>query len=145
MDSEIISVLETFIPREEGFVAFPFWDFKQWTWGYGTAAGFNERLKPKGTITRDQAMKDLIANFTKDYYLLAPKITVNLNANQWAAYLDFSFNEGIGNAENLLSDINSNSPNLEHHIKEYIYAGGKINDGLVARRNREWILWNTPI
>ena len=143
MDSEIVSTLSSFIQRVEGFSATPYFDNKQWSWGYGTATGFNERVKPKGTITRDQALQDAIAHFTKDYYLLAPKVTVNLNANQWAAYLSFSYNEGIGNAENLLSDINSNSPNLEHHFKEYIYSAGAINQDLVARRNLEWNLWQS--
>lgn len=145
MDAAIITSLETLIPEEEGFSETPYWDIRQWTWGYGTAAGFNERVKPSGSITREKAMTDLIADFTKDYYLLAPKVTINLNANQWCAFLDFSFNEGIGNAENLLNDINSNSPNLEHHIKEYIYAGGVINSDLVVRRNKEWVIWNTPV
>lgn len=143
MESGIITILETFIPEVEGFSSNPYWDNKQWSWGYGTAAGFNERVKPKGTISREQAMKDAIAHFTKDYYLLAPKVAINLNPNQWAAYLSFSYNEGVGNAENLLADINNNSTNLEHHFKEYVYSAGKINTDLVDRRNKEWQLWNT--
>ena len=137
------SILATFLPKVEGFIAYPKWDYKQWSWGYGTAAGFDKNNKPAGTITKEKALIDALAHSKNDYNILSTKITRPLTESNWATLLSFSYNEGTGNAENLVSDINSNSSNLEHHFKEYVYAGGKINTDLVDRRNKEWNLWNS--
>ena len=136
-------ILSTFIPKVEGFTSRPQWDYKQWSWGYGTAAGFNKNKKPTGTITKVKALSDAMVELKSAYSYLLPKITRILTESQWAALLSFSYNEGVGNADNLLSDINTNSANLESHVKKYIYAGGKINPDLVDRRNKEWNLWNS--
>lgn len=143
MDSGITSILSTFIPEVEGFLPTAKWDNKQWSIGYGTAAGFDKTKRPLKTITRDEALQAAITHFTKDYYLLAPKIHVNLNSNQWCAILSFSYNEGIGNAENLIDDINKESINLESHFKRYVYANGEKLDDLIIRRNKEWNLWSS--
>jgi len=137
------SILSVFLPEVEGFIPYPRWDYKQWSWGYGTAAGFDKNKKPSGSITKKKALADALEHSKSDYTTLLPKITKSLTESQWAALLSFSYNEGVGNAENLISDINSNSANLEHHFKRYIFAGGNVNSDLVDRRNKEWNLWNS--
>lgn len=137
------SILETFLPQVEGFIAYPKWDYKQWSWGYGTAAGFDKNKKPAGSITKQQAIIDAIAHSKSDYAILSKRISRVLTEGNWAALLSFSYNEGIGSAENLIADINSNSANLEHHFKKYVFAGSVKNPDLVARRNNEWNLWNS--
>lgn len=133
----VIRKLGTFIPSVESFSATPYWDVSRYSWGYGTAAP-----GPNGTITRAKAFTDMVAHLINDYYYLSPKITRKLTVNQWAALLSFSYNEGPGNADNLVDDINAGSDIiLEPHWKQYIYAGGSINSNLVARRNKEWALW----
>lgn len=137
------TILKEFIPQEEGFLSHPKWDNKQWSWGYGTAAGFDRTKKPEGTITREKAWSDALAYLKHDYDRLISKIHVELTDNQWAALLSFAYNEGIGNANNLIADINSKSSNLETHIKKYIYSAGVKSNNLIGRRNREWELWTS--
>jgi GH24 family phage-related lysozyme (muramidase) len=125
----------------EGFSPVPYWDVSRWSWGYGTPAP-----GPDGTITKAEAMADLQTHAQDDYDNLAPRITRTLTANQWAAYLSFSYNLGVGNAYNLVDDINSGDDTaLEIHWKKYIYAGGVVNSDLVARRAKEWSLWSQNI
>jgi len=135
----IKTVLSSFLPSVEGFSSTPYWDVSRWSWGYGTAAPGST-----GTITRSQAMSDLLTHVATDYAYLAPLVTKKLNANQWAAYLSFSYNLGTGNADNLLDNINSGDQDaLGQQWAKYIYSGGSVNSDLVARRSKEWALWNT--
>jgi lysozyme len=141
----LIKNLTSFLPPLEGFSATPYWDVRQWTWGYGTrvpGSTDNPNVKPPGTITPAKALDDLLAHTQNDLMELLPLVVPRLNANKWTAFLSFSYNEGIGNAKNLLPNINSgNDTLLELQWKKYIYADGKINTTLVARRNAEWALW----
>lgn len=140
----ITEVLETFIPSVEGFSAVPYWDVKQWTWGYGTAAGFDPNKKPTGTITRAQAFDDMIQHLQKDFSYLFPLVKRQLNPNQWAALLSFSYNLGPGNADNLLPNINSgNDAALFTQWRKYNKAGGVVNENLKQRREKEIALWLT--
>jgi lysozyme len=127
------------IAQFEGFRANPYWDVSRYSWGYGTPAP-----GPTGTITPDQGMQDLIAHSTDDYNALAPYISRDLSIGQWSALLSFAYNEGPGNpgAGALINDINAdNDAILETHWKKYVYAGGKVDSGLVERRNAEWNVW----
>jgi len=139
------TVLSKFLPTWEGFSATPYWDHQQWSWGYGTkvpGSGLDPRANPGGTITRAQAMIDAVAHIEKDYGDLKRLITVPLSANQWAALLSFSYNLGVGNADNLVANINTNNMvALQAQWKSYIYASGVILQQLVDRRAAEWALW----
>lgn len=135
--SQILQVTDWLIPQFEQFKSSPYWDVSRWSWGYGTQAP-----GPTGIITRDQALQDMRTVVNDNYNYLSEVITRPLNANQWGALMSFTYNEGEGNGDNLVDDINAgNDAVLEPHWKKYIYAGGKINSDLVARRNSEWQLW----
>lgn len=145
--TSIAGPLSNFLKTWEGFSATPYWDKKQWSWGYGTRVpgSVNDpNVKPAGTITREQAFQQMQAHFIDDLAYLAPLLTINLTPNQWTAYLSFSYNLGPGNADNLLPNINGqNRDALGVQWNKYIYAGGVIDPDLVARRKAEWQLWNT--
>lgn len=140
LKSRIITILSDFIPSEEGFSAKPYWDVSRWSWGYGTAApGQNA-----GTISRERALADSITYLMRDYEDLGGRITRTLTANQWAAYLSFAYNLGIGNAYKIADEINRGDDSaLEREWKKYVYSGGEINPTLVRRRLREWELWKS--
>jgi GH24 family phage-related lysozyme (muramidase) len=128
-----------FIIGFEGFVDHPYLDAGVYSWGYGTRAP-----GATGTIDRETAMTALLEHVQIDYDYLRPLVIRTLTQNQWTALLDFSYNEGSGNADNLIDDINNgNDDILETHWKKYIYASGSINDDLVNRRNAEWQLWQS--
>lgn len=136
--------LKIFLPSVEGFSAYPVWDYKQWSWGYGTAAGFDQNKKPAGTITKERAWQDSLKLINQHYNYLKPLIKVPLNANQWAALLSFSYNLGSGNADNLVANINSgNEAALFTQWRKYVKAGGVRNQGLVNRREKEIALWKS--
>lgn len=133
----ILSVTDTIIPQFEGFSSVPYWDVSRYSWGYGTPAP-----GPVGTISMEQALTDANNVIRDNYQYLLPKITRNLNANQWAALLSFAYNEGEGNADNLIDDINAGDDSvLEIHWKKYIYANHIIDQDLVDRRSKEWQIW----
>lgn len=135
-------ILKSFLPSVEGFSAKPIWDFKQWSWGYGTAAGYDKNNKPLGTITKEQAWIEALKVITKNYNYLKPLIQVNLTGNQWAALLSFAYNLGPGNAKNLVPNINKqDTAALVAQWRRYINAGGIPNQGLKNRREKEIALW----
>jgi GH24 family phage-related lysozyme (muramidase) len=143
--SAIKDSLAKVLPSLEGFSASPYWDINRWSWGYGTRVPGsidNATIKPQGSITKEKAFADMVAYYQNDLMELLPLVKVPLKPNQWAAYLLFSYNTGLGNAKNLLANINAqDSAALKVQWGKYIYAGGVINDNLVARRAKEWQLW----
>ena len=129
--------LASFIPSVEGFSSTPYWDVNRYSWGYGTAAPGST-----GTITRDKAFSDMLSHLMADYSTLSKEVTRSLNINQWTALLSFSYNLGVGNADNLLPNINAgNDAALQYQWNQYIHAGGQVNSNLVTRRQKEWALW----
>jgi lysozyme len=142
-------ILKTFLPPWEGFSATPYWDYKQWSWGYGTrvpGSVNDQNVPPGGRITRTQAMIDALKHVDQDYLYLKPMIKVPLTGNQWAALLSFSYNLGKGNADNLVANINSgNVPALEKQWKLYVNAGGQPNQQLINRRAAEWRLYEQGV
>lgn len=139
--NNILTPAGQFVASFEGFQSTPYWDVTRWSWGYGTPAP-----GPTGSITQAEAEAEMDKIILGDYTRLQDKITRVLSGNQWSALLSFSYNLGIGNAYNLVSDINSgDDTKLEAHWKEYIYAGGAVNQDLITRRNREWEVWSNPV
>lgn len=137
-----IPALREFLPLVEGFSARPVWDFRQWSWGYGTAAGFDPNVRPPGEITRERAMRDALATVADNYRQAAPMITRRLNGHQWAAFMSLLYNLGPGRAGTFAPYINSyDDTGLFSKMRAYVYAGGVRNQGLVNRREKEIALW----
>ena len=135
----LINKLASFIPSVEGFRSTPYWDEKRYSWGYGTAAP-----GATGTITREQAFADMLTYLLADYVKLSGRISRTLTVSQWVALLSFSYNLGVGAAYNLVPLINLDDDNaLIDKWAKYVYAGGVINDDLIARRQKEINLWNS--
>lgn len=136
---KFVTILKSFLPQVEGFTPTPIWDYKQWSWGYGTAAGYDRNKKPAGSITREKAWQEAEKVIAQNYSQLKGIVKKPLNQNEWASLLSFTYNAGIGNARNIVQTINSGgSPSdVVTRMKKYIYAGGKINNGLINRREKE--------
>jgi GH24 family phage-related lysozyme (muramidase) len=141
-------ILSTFLPSVEGFSSRPYWDHKQWSWGYGTkvpGSSSSSNVPPGNvTITREQAFRDTMSHVQTDYNYLRPLVSAPLKPQQWAALLSFSYNEGPANADNLMVHLNAQDwPALETQWKKYIYASGVVNAALVDRRDKEWKLFTS--
>lgn len=140
----LYEILKPFLQGEEGFHPKPYWDQKQWSWGYGTKVPDSSSLKsivPTGTITKTQGLIDLVKHTDRDKATLQKKITVPLNNNQWAALLSFAYNLGTGNAANLVANINTRRWEVlkQQWLKYYQVKNNdkKIEAALLRRRERE--------
>lgn len=74
----------------------------------------------------------------------------NLNSNQWAAIVSFCYNLGVAAFhkstlyKKIKADCNNESAIKEQWMK-WVYAGGKVLEGLRKRRQTEVNLYFTPI
>lgn len=110
------------------------------TIGYGHTSG----VKPNQTITQTQA-----DSLLKSDLIPAEKYVDSLNVcktqGQFDALVDFVFN--LGNValskSNLLYKIQHSAPTfiIQGEFKKWIYAGRKIQSGLVKRREWEAQRW----
>lgn len=117
----------------EAYRSRPYWDVTRYSWGYGTAAP-----GATGYISEPDARREMLEFIMSDYNYLNKLLTVPLNAHQWAALLSFSYNLGKGNADNLVTNINAgNWDALADQWRQYVYAGGVVNNNLVKRREIE--------
>lgn len=97
----------------------------------------------------DLAMQDLSTTASATWVALGDAAVQNLTDNQWAAVLDFVYNEGVGHfkASALCHLISTGDlANAVNEFPKWIYAGSppRALAGLIRRRNAEVALWNTP-
>ncbi len=143
------TILNWFLPEQESFSPVAYWDVSRYSWGYGTLApnttasmSLAQARAASGSITEPAARAEALKNVDNDYAYLQPMITRDLTGSQWAALLDFSYNLGPGNADNLIDNINSGDDDALHtQWMKYINADGKPDSDLIARRNAEWQFW----
>jgi lysozyme len=139
------SMLAELLKRFEGFSSKPYWDYKQWTWGYGTKvpdSTSDKTIVPQKTITQSQALTDAIAFSNNQYQELKNYIKVPLKTTQWDALLSFAYNLGTGSAIKLAPNINTkNYSALKTQWLSYINAGGVPNADLIKRRQVEFALF----
>ncbi len=123
----------------EGFHATPYWDYAQWTIGYGTKAkNKNETVDKAETRTR------LEADLAKRSEVVSRLVKVPLTPNQRAALISFTFNIGDGAFEKsrLLKKLNAGDyAGAANQLDVWVHAGGKRLPGLVNRRAKEKALF----
>jgi lysozyme len=125
----------------------PYPDYKQYSIGYGTYAGPYPGPKPALRLTSEAQAHDLLLDAIKEREAqIKQRLKVTLNPNQYGALLSFVYNVGIGNAVNVISDLNKGSiASALSRMKKTVYAGGEKLDGLVDRREKEVALFNAPV
>lgn len=107
-----------------------------WTIGYGHTEG----VKDGDVISPAQAnvfFDNDIAKFEQQ----VAKLGLNLNQNQYDAVVSFAYNAGIGNLKSstLFKKLKANpaDPTIPAEFGRWVYAGGKVLQGLVNRRKWE--------
>lgn len=134
------------LKRLEGYAKYAYWDYQQWSIGYGTRCEENEY--PDG-ITEEEATRLLlnvliVYETYLDGFLDANSITVT--QPQYDALVSFTYN--LGNVWNRAEDFklrdilfNNISGYTEQEIKEafleFVSAGGQVVQGLIDRRGVE--------
>ena len=138
--TECIRVLKL----EEGFSKTPYWDYAQWTVGYGTACPADKLEEyQKNGIPEEEAEALLRAHLTKyesEVHKLADKTGLVLSQNQFDALVMFTYN--CGSAWAYQTDgvlykavVGCASGNeLINAFARWCYAGGEVKTFLLRRR-----------
>ena len=116
-----------------------YWDYDQYSIGYGTKATPDE-VKNHKTINREEARDRLITelNDSKKRVIsaLSNSKLKNLTTNQIRALISFDYNTGLGRK----AILRSSSPHqLAQYISSIVFAGGKKLPGLQRRRAEELV------
>ena len=125
--------LVAFVKQEEGFASVAFWDFKQWTNGWGTKAHFAHERIDQTTADRRLDVELAAASAVVEHF--APNAPQGVKS----ALTDLTFNEGNGWQHQRLGYLilAGNWQEAKAHLLLYDEAGGKVEEGLETRRKRE--------
>lgn len=133
------------VEKHEGFRAQVYKDGAGYpTIGYGHRLTAGESF-PNG-ITLGQATDLLKQDLQTAETAVNTLVKVPLSQDQFDALVDFTYNVGAGNLEasTLLAKLNkSDYSAVPAEFVRWVYAGGKVEAGLVARRQDEAHMWET--
>jgi GH24 family phage-related lysozyme (muramidase) len=129
-----------FVKQKEGFRAKAFWDYKQYTNGYGTQANSrNEVIDEKEADHRlrqkAQEFYDIVVKFDRAH-------KYGFNDNQLNALTSFVFNGGPGWLNQVSANGKRSKEQIAQAMLQYNTAGGKRLSGLDARRRAEVAMFN---
>ena len=133
-----------FIKNAEGFVEKPYWDYLQYSVGYGTKCSKDDY--PNG-ITREEAdtlLREKISSIETELNAYEKKNNLSFASNQYDALVSFTYNTGSGWMKNtrLSNYINSgvytdNEFASAFGIWCHVGQNAEIHTGLISRRIRE--------
>jgi len=132
-NDEINESAFNFIIQFEWYHDKPYWDYKQWSCGYGMKCNKNTTW-----ITKEKSKQyviDRIENIRKKYDLY------KYDDNIQVALISFAYNVWHIPAGTDWYIENWYINGLKNHMKEYSYAGGKYMRWLAKRRNAETSLF----
>ncbi len=132
--------LESFVANFEKFSATPYDDFKQTSIGYGSKSTSKNQ-----TVTEEEAKKLLkrdLNNARKVVLKMKKDSGYTWNDNQVDALTSFTHNLGAGNLKKLTENGTRGDEEISDMLLEYKYAGGKVREGLIKRREAELKLFN---
>lgn len=133
LDQQFLDAIKGF----EGYSAAPAWDYKQSSSGYGTKAQPGDENIPADQLksVHEQRFQDEVGKAASYVDSFAP----NLPPGVRAALTSLTYNAGPGWQQSGLGQaIKSGDYDKAQQIfLQYNKAGGQVNDGLVARRQKE--------
>lgn len=108
-----------------------------WTIGYGHTAGVSEG----DSVDEDTAEDFLREDLADAEGAVGKYVKVPLKQWQFDALVSFAFNLGAGNlySSTLLKKVNRNpdDPSIRQEFEKWVYADGRVLQGLVDRRKAE--------
>lgn len=111
-----------------------------WTIGYGSTLNVRRGMR----ISQAEADRRFLFDLETAEIGLR-KLNLNLTQGQFDALADFVFNLGVGKLTNstLLKKIRDKAPTdeIQKEFRRWVYAGGKVAQGLVKRREWEARRW----
>lgn len=141
--SAVSDKLFNFISNLENFDAVAFWDYKQWSIGYGSGYNWdaNRPVQKGDVIDKATAKRWLLAEAQQNFDKVMAMVKVPINDNQLLALSSFAYNAGNGALADstLLSLLNSGADKnlVANQFDRWVYAGGQISQGLKNRRAAE--------
>ena len=90
------------------------------------------------------AMQDMSAAAQAVCKLCGQQTMALLSDNQYAALIDFTYNEGVGHfaGSTLLKKVKAGDKiGASYEFVKWVYAGGEVLNGLIRRRAAEKALW----
>lgn len=132
------------LKKEEGFSAKPYWDYAQWTVGYGTKCPDDmlEYYKQHG-ISEEEAeslLRAFLTKFENELHKFMNRTGKELTQNQFDALLLFTYNCGSGWSYDTSGTfynaiVNGATGNdLIYAFSRWSSAGGQVLTGLIRRR-----------
>lgn len=115
-----------------------------WTCGWGCTVG----VTPNTHWTEAEASERLASELAKFEAAVLKHVTVPLTQNQFDALVSFAYNcgEGALKRSNLLKRVNASQPeSAAKEFQKWNQGGGRVLNGLVARRAREAALYLKPM
>ncbi len=113
-----------------------------WTIGYGHTG---KDIKEGMTITQQEADDWLVVDCNRVLQMLRDTLRVPIRQNQLDALVSLGFNIGTEalRKSTLMSLVNRNPDdmNIPEQFDRWVYAGGKVVNGLVRRRKAEGRLY----
>jgi GH24 family phage-related lysozyme (muramidase) len=129
------------IARFEGFAPEPYWDYHQWSIGYGSYAGSRDRSNPPNIRVSQSEARSMLRQQLGRYEESVDRYNSRYNwtPNERAALISFAYN--IGSIDGLTANGTRSKAEISRKILEYNKAGGQTLDGLVRRRQAEHTLF----
>ena len=124
VSDECITILKAY----EGFCKYPYWDYGQWTVGYGTRCPADklDTYKENG-ITEEEAealLRVFVADYEEDLLYFSKKYNLNTTQNQFDAMFLFSYNCGSGWIYSTSSNFHKAMANPDTDPAEVLYQFG---------------------
>ena len=143
ISEEMVKLIE----QMEGFDAVPFWDYSQWTVGFGSRCPDEdlERYRENGITPEeaDQLMKDELAKFVADVNAFMVRKQIQLEQHQFDALVSFVYNVGSSVLRNDESTVvkaivaGAEGNDFMFAMGQWCSAGGDFLYGLLRRRMME--------
>jgi len=134
--------LVDFIKKQEGYSAKAYWDYKQYTIGYGTKANFATEV-----IDEAEALRRLTVEINAAWLLVKKIIPAGTPVGIEQALTDLTYNAGSGWEEQSLGAAVKAAKwdTVKADILQYNHAGGQVIAGLTKRREAEASWFDTPL
>jgi lysozyme len=132
------------IRRWEGLRLRAYWDNGQWAIGYGHRG---PDVKEGMTITQAQAEALLRQDVAEVETVIRSAVRVPLTQAMFDALVSFVYNVGAGafRTSTLLKKLNAGDyAGAQQEFLRWVYAGGRVSSGLVARRQEEAAIFGGP-
>lgn len=137
--------LVNYVKKKEGFRSKPYWDVKQWSYGYGQrvpGSSNNPNVRPNVTITESEAEQALAGELNRLQSNIGNKYAgQNWNQNQLDSLTSFAYNLGEGAVDQVTANGQRSDAVIAAKMLEYknVRVGGSLvpNAGLEARRGEE--------